>query len=137
MESCTPKTTAIFSSWDNSRCGGDFAARSSRWETKFVRLADGNLTFNAVDNVLFTGGANNWRQARFVRYAGVHETPSPTNLSSLASKYAVSSGVVEDLYAPRRAGARDAELINLLQQKDRGGLDPERARALVAELPDR
>lgn len=69
------------------------------------------------------------------RMRDVHETPSPTNLSSLADKYSVSSSVVEDLYARRRAGARDAELINLLQQKDRGGLDPERARALAAELP--
>ena len=71
------------------------------------------------------------------RITGVHETPSPIDLSSLADKYNVSSSVVEDLYARRRAGARDAELINLLQQKDRGGLDQERARALVAELPER
>ena len=71
------------------------------------------------------------------RMRDVHETPSPTDLSSLADKYSVSSSVVEDLYAGRRAGARDAELINLLQQKDRGGLDPERARALAAELPQR
>jgi hypothetical protein len=68
---------------------------------------------------------------------GVHETPSPPDLSSLANRYNVSSSVVEDLYARRRAGARDAELINLLQQKDRGGLDPKRAGELVAELPER
>ena len=71
------------------------------------------------------------------RTRGVHETPSPIDLSSLANRYAVSSSVVEDLYARRRAGARDAELVNLLQQKDRGGLDTERAHALVAELPER
>ena len=67
----------------------------------------------------------------------MHETPSPIDLTSLASRYNVSSAVVEDLYARRRAGARDAELINLLQQPDRGGLDTERARALVADLPER
>ena len=44
---------------------------------------------------------------------------------------------MEDLYARRRAGARDAELVNLLSQEDRGGLDREQARALVAELPAR
>ena len=71
------------------------------------------------------------------RTIGVHETPSPIDLSSLAHRYAVSSSVVEDLHARRRAGARDAELINLLQEQDRGGLDPECARALIAELPER
>jgi hypothetical protein len=35
--------------------------------------------------------------------------------------------VMDDLYARRRAGAQDAELINLLTQKDRAGLDRERA----------
>ena len=59
------------------------------------------------------------------------------DLSPLAAKYGVSPAVVEDLYARRRAGARDAELVNLLAQPDRGGLDGERARALVAELPAR
>ncbi len=73
----------------------------------------------------------------FCCMTGVHETPSPIDLSSLANRYNVSSPVVEDLYARRRAGARDAELINLLQQMDRGGLDTERAQALVAELPER
>jgi hypothetical protein len=67
----------------------------------------------------------------------MHETPSPVELSSLADKFNVSAGVVEDLYARRRAGARDTELITLLQQEDRGGLSLERARALVAELPER
>ncbi|HEY1294556.1 MAG TPA: hypothetical protein VGJ60_15875 [Chloroflexota bacterium] len=67
----------------------------------------------------------------------MNETPSPTDLSQLADRYNVASGVVEDLYARRRAGARDGELINLLQQKDRGGLDVEHARALVRELPER
>ena len=65
------------------------------------------------------------------------ETPSPIDLTQLADRYNVRSSVVEDLYARRRAGARDAELINLLQQNDRGGLDAEHARALVAELPER
>ena len=65
------------------------------------------------------------------------ETPAPIDLSRLEAKYGVSSAVLEDLYARRRAGARDPELVNLLVQPDRGGLDLERARALVAELPQR
>jgi len=68
---------------------------------------------------------------------GVSETPSPIDLSHLADRYHVTPSVVEDLYARRRAGARDAELINLLQQTDRGGLDTAQARALIAELPAR
>jgi hypothetical protein len=68
---------------------------------------------------------------------GVNESPTPIDLTVLANKYGVASSVVEDLYARRRAGARDAELINLLQQRDRGGLDAEPARALVSELPER
>ena len=60
-----------------------------------------------------------------------------TDLTNLATRYGITPEVVEDLYARRRAGARDAELVNLLRQQDRGGLDPERARALVAELPTR
>ena len=64
-------------------------------------------------------------------------SPGPVDLDALAAKYQVSPGVVEDLYARRRAGARDAELINLLAQQDRGGLSAEQARALVAELPPR
>jgi hypothetical protein len=63
--------------------------------------------------------------------------PSQIDLSHLEATYGVSSGVLEDLYARRRAGARDAELVNLLAQPDRGGLSAERARALVAELPPR
>ncbi len=64
---------------------------------------------------------------------------SPTSFDSfaLAQRYAISPSVVEDLYARRRAGARDAELINLLAQPDRGGLRIERARALISELPER
>ena len=64
-------------------------------------------------------------------------SPTPIDLTSVAASYGVSMAVVEDLYARRRAGARDAELVNLLAQQDRGALDPERARALVAELPAR
>jgi hypothetical protein len=63
--------------------------------------------------------------------------PSEADLSQLTQKYKVSAEVLEDLYARRRAGARDRELINLLGQPDRGGLDVERARQLVAELPVR
>jgi hypothetical protein len=65
------------------------------------------------------------------------DLPSPLDLSPLEASYGVSSRVLEDLYARRRAGARDAELVNLLTQPDRGGLSVERARALVAELPAR
>jgi len=63
-------------------------------------------------------------------------SPEP-DLELLAARYHVSPGVVEDLYARRRAGARDAELVNLLGQQDRGGLAPEQARALISELPPR
>jgi hypothetical protein len=65
------------------------------------------------------------------------DSPVPTDLTSLAAKYGIAPNVAEDLYARRRAGARDAELVNLLTQQDRGGLEPEHARALVAELPAR
>jgi hypothetical protein len=68
---------------------------------------------------------------------GMSDTPVPADLTPLAARYGISPAVVEDLYARRRAGARDAELINLLSQQDRGGLDRERARALVDELPAR
>jgi len=57
------------------------------------------------------------------------------DLSQLEAAYGVSASVLEDLCARRRAGARDGELINLVRQPDRGGLDPQRARELVAELP--
>jgi hypothetical protein len=69
--------------------------------------------------------------------AGMDTSPAPDDLDAVAAKYHISPGVVEDLYARRRAGARDAELINLLGQQDRGGLTAEQARALVAELPPR
>lgn len=62
---------------------------------------------------------------------------TPDDFGSLAAKYEIPRAVLEDLYARRRAGARDAELINLLGQQDRGGLDAERARDVVAELPER
>lgn len=66
------------------------------------------------------------------------ETPfTPADLDSIVSTYGVSAAVIEDLYARRRAGARDQELINLLAQPDRGGLAPDRARALISELPAR
>jgi hypothetical protein len=64
-------------------------------------------------------------------------TPGPIDLTPLAARYGISPAVVEDLYARRRAGAHDAELVNLLSQHDRGGLNREQARALVAELPAR
>jgi hypothetical protein len=63
------------------------------------------------------------------------DAPGQADLTPLAARYGISPAVVEDLYARRRAGARDAELINLLSQHDRGGLDREQAQALVAELP--
>jgi len=58
-------------------------------------------------------------------------------LARLAQTYGVSAGVLEDLAARRRAGALDGELINLLAQSDRGGLDTTAARALVDQLPQR
>jgi len=65
----------------------------------------------------------------------MQNSPDPVNLSALAASYGVPEAVVEDLYARRRAGARDAELIHLLAQSDRGGLEADRAKALVSELP--
>ena len=58
-------------------------------------------------------------------------------LSRLATEYAVSPGVLEDLVARRRAGALDGELLHLLAQPDRGGLNAADARALVDQLPKR
>jgi len=69
--------------------------------------------------------------------AEMNQSPAPIDLTRLSTRYAVSVAVLDDLYARRRAGAHDAELIDLLTQRDRGGLDRERARALVAELPAR
>ena len=73
-----------------------------------------------------------WNRATL---ADMSDSQGPVDLTPLAARYGISPGVVEDLYARRRAGAHDAELINLLTQQDRGGLDREQARALVAELP--
>jgi hypothetical protein len=67
----------------------------------------------------------------------MNQSPAPMDLTPLSTRYAASVAVLDDLYARRRAGAHDAELIDLLAQRDRGGLDRERARALVAELPAR
>ena len=67
----------------------------------------------------------------------MHDSPPPIDLTELADRYGVSPGVLNDLYARRRAGAHDAELVDLLMQQDRGGLDRQQARALVAELPAR
>ena len=56
-------------------------------------------------------------------------------LSRLEAAYGVPSHVLEDLCARRRAGAHDPELLNLLAQADRGGLDAATAQRLIAELP--
>jgi hypothetical protein len=66
----------------------------------------------------------------------MEQSSKPVDLSSLAARYGLAPAVVEDLYARRRAGARDAELINLLAQPDRGGLTPERAREVIAGIPE-
>jgi hypothetical protein len=58
-------------------------------------------------------------------------------LARLADTYGVPPGVLEDLVARRRAGALDGELVNLLAQPDRGGLDKTHARTLVDRLPKR
>ena len=68
---------------------------------------------------------------------GMNQSPAPIDLRCLSTRYAVSVAVLDDLNARRRAGAHNAELIDLLTQRDRGGLDRERACALVAELPPR
>jgi hypothetical protein len=67
----------------------------------------------------------------------MNQSPAAIDLTRLSTRYAVSVAVLDDLYARRRAGAHDAELIDLLTQRDRGALDRERARDLVAELPAR
>ena len=67
--------------------------------------------------------------------AGMSDAPQPADLTPLAARYGIAPAVVEDLYARRRAGAHDAELVNLLSQQDRGRLDREQARALLDELP--
>jgi hypothetical protein len=66
----------------------------------------------------------------------MEHSPKSSDLTSLAARYGLAPAVLEDLYARRRAGARDAELINLLAQPDRGGLAPERAREVIAEIPE-
>ncbi len=62
-------------------------------------------------------------------------TTAPHELASLEARYDVPAVILEDLLARRRAGARDQELVNLICQPDRGGLDEGRARQLVSELP--
>jgi hypothetical protein len=68
---------------------------------------------------------------------GMDKMPAPIDLSHLEATYGVAAAVLEDLYARRRAGARDPELVHLLGQHDRGGLNADRAWALVADLPAR
>jgi hypothetical protein len=66
----------------------------------------------------------------------VDNTPAPQReLAWLEADYSVPSSVLEDLCARLRADARDAELVNLRAQPDRGGFDRERASRLIAELP--
>jgi hypothetical protein len=65
------------------------------------------------------------------------DAPLQSDLTNLANKYGIAPDVIDDWYARRRAGARDAELVNLLTQQDRGGLDPEQTDARAAELPAR
>jgi len=60
---------------------------------------------------------------------GMNDSPTPIDLTPLAARYGVSMAVMDDQYARRRAGAHDAELINLLTQQDRAGLERERAGA--------
>ncbi len=61
--------------------------------------------------------------------------PSPIDPGAIGARYSVSLRSIEDLVARRRAGAHDEELISLLRQPDWGGLSPEQAAQLVAELP--
>jgi hypothetical protein len=77
-------------------------------------------------------------QVRVLRQlVDMDNSSTPNDLSPLATEYGLSLAVLEDLYARRRAGARDAELINLLAQEDRGGLRLDRAREVIAALPAR
>ena len=52
--------------------------------------------------------------------ADMNDSPAPIDLTRPSTRYAVSVAVLDDLYARRRAGAHDAELIDLLTQRDRG-----------------
>jgi hypothetical protein len=63
-------------------------------------------------------------------------SPAPTDLDALAARYAVPARALHDLAARRRAGAHAEELISLLRQPDWGGLAPDQAAQLVADLPD-
>src|SRR5690349_11673424 len=66
---------------------------------------------------------------------GMHDPDKrETTLVRLGEANGVSAAVLHDLLARRRAGAHDSELVDLLGQADRGGLDPARARALLDEL---
>jgi hypothetical protein len=65
----------------------------------------------------------------------VNSNLSPSDLDAIATRYAVPRQAVLDLILRRRAGAHDAELIDLLSQRDWGGLDEEHATQLVSELP--
>jgi hypothetical protein len=67
--------------------------------------------------------------------AHVNQNRNDVDVARLEADYSLSAAVLEDLLARRRAGAGDAELINLVRQPDRGGLHAERARSLMAELP--
>jgi len=69
------------------------------------------------------------------RLSPMTSSPAPLDLDALAARYAVPARAVHDLAARRRAGAHDEELLSLLRQPDWGGLSPERAAQLVADLP--
>ena len=62
--------------------------------------------------------------------------PAAMDLAALAARYSVPARAVHDLAARRRAGAQAEELISLLRQPDWGGLAPDQAAQLVADLPD-
>lgn len=61
--------------------------------------------------------------------------PATMDLDALAAQYAVPARAVHDLVARRRAGAQAEELLSLLRQPDWGGLAPDQAAQLVADLP--